>query len=188
MARIFGDIIMKKIPLTQNQFALVDDEDFDYLNQWKWCVISPSGKGPTKKYYAFRKMHGKNVYMHRLILNPDKNVVTDHIDSDGLNNQRYNLRKVTYKQNRQNARGNANALIKYKGVSLFSKNGFQMKKYRIRIHIGNGKIIQKLFYTIIEAAIAYDRLALKHFGEYAYTNFQYQDRQGLRFKLKTIHN
>jgi hypothetical protein len=50
----------------------------------------------------------------------------------------------------------------------------------------NRKRYYKSFATELEAAIAYDRLALKHFDEYAYINFQYQDRQGLRFKLKTI--
>ena len=78
---------MKYIPLTQNQFAIVDDEDYEWLNQWKW----QSQKGGWT-YYARGRVNGKMTYMHRVILGAKDSQFTDHKDHNGLNNSIINIR------------------------------------------------------------------------------------------------
>lgn len=104
---------MKEIKLTQGLTTMVDDEDFDYLNQFNWCAIKYK-----HTFYAIRnspRVNGKSksIRMHREILKTPANMITDHIDLNGLNNQRYNLRVVTKQQNAFNT--------KAKGYS-FNKN------------------------------------------------------------------
>ena len=91
---------MKKIKLTKGLHALVDDEDFDSLNKFKWCACYGSYKG--SKVYAIRVgPDGKKIRMHREVMglkNHHKRVV-DHIDADTLDNRKCNLQIVTQKQN-----------------------------------------------------------------------------------------
>ena len=98
---------MKEIPLTRGQFALVDDEDYEYLNQWKWYAFTG-----RETYYAVRQLtyydNGKRkqkmIRMHRVIMNNPIGLDVDHIDHNGLNNCRYNLRSVTERENCLNRR------------------------------------------------------------------------------------
>lgn len=91
----------KLIPLSQGKFAIVDDEDFDFLSQWKWYAH----KRPCT-FYAERTqiIGGKKVkfWMHRLIMATPDGLFVDHIDGNGLNNTRANLRNVLHKQNMVN--------------------------------------------------------------------------------------
>ena len=86
---------MKQIKLSQQgknkgkYVVLVDDEDFEYLNQWRWCAVKY-----THTYYAVR-YDKKRISMHRLILDVPQNKLTDHRDSNGLNNQIKNIRPCT---------------------------------------------------------------------------------------------
>ena len=106
---------MKTIQLTQGQFALVDDEDYDFLMQWKWQAHKDKST-----YYATRVEYGKNIKkgikMHRVIMNTPRNMETDHKDRNGLNNQKYNLRICTRGQNQTNKRNWGKS--KNKGVNL----------------------------------------------------------------------
>lgn len=97
---------MKEIPLTQGQVALVDDEDYEFLNQWKWHAQ----KG-LNTYYATRTINRKitkgewkceSMKMHRAILKPPDNMVVDHINHNGLDNRKENLRIVTHRENHWN--------------------------------------------------------------------------------------
>src|SRR6188768_2332166 len=93
---------MKEIPLTQGKSVMVDDEDFEFLNQWKWYASKSNNT-----FYAHRRVgkHGRFVYMHRLILGIDNispELFPDHMDRNGLNNQRYNLRIATRSDNNSN--------------------------------------------------------------------------------------
>jgi len=97
---------MKKIKLTQGKVALVDDEDYEYLMQWKWWAHK-MGNG----FYAERKsrkgefLKQKTIFMHRVVAERagiDISNMIDHIDRDGLNNQRENLRAATHKTNGEN--------------------------------------------------------------------------------------
>lgn len=86
---------MKKIPLGNDRFAIVDDEDYDFLTQWQWNAL-PSGN----TFYAQRKSRKKTVYMHRLILGiTDPKIKCDHINRNGLDNTQANLREATHTQN-----------------------------------------------------------------------------------------
>jgi len=157
---------MKEIQLTQGKVAQVDDEDYEFLNQWKWCAAK---SGNT--FYAIRTMinngNRRTTRMHRLILNAPIGIDVDHRDCYGLNNQRYNLRFCTMPQNQMNQRPCANASSIFKGVS-WSKKGkvwvsYIYNNYK-RFHLGS-------FKSEIEAAKKYDEAAFNFFGEFARTNF-----------------
>jgi hypothetical protein len=95
---------MKLIPLTQGQFAKVDDEDYDDLSRYKWCARFDKD---IQSFYAegyFGVVDGKYKHqsMHRRIMQTPKGMVCDHIDHDTLNNQKSNLRNVTPSQNSMN--------------------------------------------------------------------------------------
>ncbi len=151
---------MKEIKLTKGFTAQIDDEDYDFLNQWKWYVYI------DRIYcYAIRKDNktGKRIKMHRIIAHAPDNMLVDHIDHNGLNNQKSNLRICTNTQNQWNMRGRRNGL---KGVSI-EKYCFRAGiKYQGKtIHLGS-------FKTEIEAAKAYDKKAKELFGEFAFLNFR----------------
>ena len=165
---------MKRIPLTQGKFALVDDEDFDRLNKYKWFAQ----KGPYT-YYASRSYNIKGLYditkyplayrrlrimMARQImcLCADDPCVPDHKDHNGLNNQRYNLRTCTVSQNCMNKKGKAGSSSPFKGVSRTPSGGF-------RVMCG-GKYVG-FFESETVAAQTYDDYAIFKFGEFAYLNF-----------------
>lgn len=151
---------MKQIPLTKCKFALVDDEDYDYLMQWKWRF---SGK------YAVRSEHKtrKTIFMHRVVNNTPNGLQADHINNDKLDNRKENIRFATSGQNSRNKPKNR-GVSKYKGV--FKVGGGKDKCWKTAV-VSNGKRIwSKCFYTEEEAALVYNQLALKHYGEFAYLN------------------
>jgi len=159
---------MKLIPLTQGKFAMVDDSDFEWLNQWKWYALKSHNT-----WYAVRNIEtgvdGKQerLYMHRIILSIDNpKTKGDHRDHDGLNNQRENLRLCTDAQNQANRRSSANGTSKYLGVSWYSRDKVwkaQINKYGKTNHLG-------YFKNEIDAAIAYNNAAKKLHGEFANLN------------------
>ncbi len=109
------------IQLTQGKVARVSQEDFDFLSQWKWCANKARNNGG---YYAVRNSRGpgkrKQVRMHRVIADRAGLALThqiDHIDGDGLNNTRPNLRAATYAQNNQNRGKTKRNTSGIKGIS-----------------------------------------------------------------------
>lgn len=160
---------MKSIPLTQGKVTLVDDEDYEYLNQWKWHTEKSDG-GNT--YYAVRNIQlgfkkRTTTKMHRVIMNTPTDMQVDHIDMNGLNNQRSNLRNVTQSQNQRNREVQRNNQTGYKGVGR-TKN---KRRFRARIKIGRQSIVLGYFLDAKEAALAYDEAAKKYHGEFARLNF-----------------
>lgn len=134
---------MKEIKLTKGQYALVDDEDFDYLNQWKWKFDSHG--------YASRTIYPKGkVYMHQLVNQTKKGFVTDHINQNKLDNRRNNLRTVTSSQNLHNSGISAKNTSGYKGISLMKGRN----KWAVYIHINYKKINLGYFKDIKDAVIA----------------------------------
>ncbi len=160
---------MKQISLTQGKYTLVNDADFDWLNQWKWCANEKAGD-----FYAVRNSRrgeGKKrtIFMHRQILGLEyKNKQEgDHRNHNTLDNRRTNIRICTRKENAMNRGANCNSTSQFKGVCWVKK----VKKWEAKIEIN--KITKHLGYFLNEifAANIYDQAAKKYFGEFAYLNF-----------------
>jgi hypothetical protein len=159
-----GETLMKLIPLTQGLFAMVDDEDYQEVIKSKWQAWKSQ-----QTYYATRRPKGKETSrMHRLIMGDIKNITYDHIDGNGLNNQKSNLRVATCMQNNQNRGKKINSKSKYKGVS------WKQKEEKWYARAGGDKNRYSLgFYDTEEAAAkAYDKKAKELFGEFARLNFK----------------
>lgn len=161
---------MKQIPLTQGQYTLVDDTDYDWLNQWKWCVIKDrSGAFYVVRNLTIEKGKKRLIRMSRQILGltyGDKRQA-DHKDHNTLDNQRSNLRICTHQQNNMNRKSFSNTSSKYKGVT-WSK---QAKKWIAHIQVNKKVKYLRLFDSEKDAAEAYDRAAIQEFGEFAYLNY-----------------
>jgi len=157
----------REIKLSKGQVAIVDDADFEFLNQWKW---STTGHGV--KFYAHRvkTINGVSchILMHRLLmgLSIGEKVYVDHINNNGLDNRRANLRIVTKKQNAYNSLPIIGKKSEYKGV-CFDK---QRLKWRASICPNRKYIVLGIFKEEIDAAKAYNDAAIKHYGEFAYLN------------------
>jgi hypothetical protein len=158
---------MKEISLTKGQITIVDDSDFDFLNQWKWFAIFDGSN-----YYAARTdwdnyPKSKTIRMHRVLLGiTDSKDQGDHKDHNTLNNQRNNLRKCTPKQNGTNKSKRKAASSKFKGVSWHKR----INKWHSQIAAGGKKL--SLGYSDDEktAAIRYNEAALRLHGEFAHIN------------------
>jgi hypothetical protein len=153
---------MKSISLTQGQFAIVDNDDYEWLSKFKWYADRN-----RSSYYARRNKNGKYIKMCRLIMGlkyGDKRMV-DHINGNGLDNRRCNLRICTNAENQHNQRPRIGT-SEYKGVSLNRKNGYWIARIRVngvRIYLGCS-LDEK------QAAILYDKAAIKYFGRFAHLN------------------
>lgn len=158
---------MKQIRASGGEIVFVDDEDYDFLNQWKWSTV----KGKNKIYAKRNLPRGigsrKAMYMHREVLHNPIGKSIDHIDGNGLNNQKSNLRVCTISQNSMNVPMRHNNISGYKGVSWNTR----ANKYQASIKHDNRSRNLGYFTDPIDAAKAYDIAALKYFGEFAYLNF-----------------
>ena len=150
---------MKQISLTQNKFAQVDDEDFESMNQFKWYAYIN-----RNTFYARRDSKGSFYLLHREIMKAKKGELIDHVDRNGLNCQRDNLRKATHSQNNMNKIKKQNCSSKYIGVRS-SQN-----KWRADIQINKKKIFIGTFETENEAGIAYNNKAIELHREFANLN------------------
>lgn len=158
----------KEIQLTQGRVTLVDDEDYEQLNKHKWCAVHVA----DNHYYASRTEHlsdrKQTVYMHQAImgmLSKGSGIHIDHINGDGLDNRRDNLRVCTHSQNLRNS-GPRNPISGHKGVYPTGKSG----KWKAAI-TENGKYQHLgVFLTLEAAARAYNKATLKYHSEFAYQN------------------
>ncbi len=157
---------MKIIPLTQGKVALVDDEDYEWLNQYSWHY---GGDGYARATHRTPKKV-LTLYMHRMIMKAPKGKEVDHINGNRIDNQCSNLRICTRLENSRNTTvKKANATSKYRGVCLM-----KVKKYSYwlaTITIKKKGITIGTFPTEHHAAMAYDLWAKELFGEYASLNF-----------------
>jgi hypothetical protein len=151
----------KEIKLTQGKLALVDDEDFEWLNQWKWYYHDG---------YALRMSLGSNrksIRMHRIIMNTPDNMEPDHINGNTLDNRKYNLRNCTHAENLCNSKIQINNASGYKGVS-WNK---QRKKWSVKIVKNQIHIFLGLYISKEDAINVYNKKAKELFGEYAKLNY-----------------
>lgn len=158
---------MKEIKLTQGKVALVDDEDYEHLNQWKWHAR----KDGDQPYYAVRMDYAykpkKMVKMHRAVMNvSEPRLVVDHKNHDTLDNRKQNLRICTVKENTLNRVASKSSTSKFLGVSLNTK----ARKWVAQIQKKGKNTYLGCFDTQEEAALAYNKAAEVIHGEYANLN------------------
>ena len=171
---------MKKIKLTKGKYALVDDENFDYLDQFTWYAIQGANT-----FYAVRYTNNnKYISMHRDILDAKKGQIVDHINRNGLDNRKHNLRFVTKSQNNINSQSRGTT-SKYKGVCWDKEKKKWIAQIRYnKIHKFKRFDDEKL------AAHVFDYWANELHQEYGYLNFpnsilKKKDYQNIVKKLET---
>ena len=160
-----------EIPLTRGQVALVDQEDYELVSQFRWCATPTPGKNQGLiSYYVHgrRRGSGERVLLHRLVMHAPAGLEVDHIDgSKTLDCRKHNLRLATSAQNSMNQRKRGRpASSKYKGVCW-------CRRFRPwHAHIGvNGSLLNLgRFATEEEAANCYNEAAVKYFGKFALLN------------------
>jgi len=144
---------------------MVDDDLYNYLNQWKWFAHKTKG---NKRIYVGRtcRITGKpkTIKMHRIIMNTPNHMIVDHKDHNTLNNQRSNLRNCNKSENGANRMSIGSS--KYLGVS-FNKHA---KKWQAYIRKNNKPVYIGKFFDERQAALAYNIKALELHGEYANLN------------------
>ncbi len=149
---------MQEIDLPSGLVALVDDADYAFVGQWKWCIQGG---------YVGRSVNGRTVYMHRVLMNPPNGMYVDHINRNKLDNRRQNLRLCQKWQNAVNATKRYGSVKqqRYRGV-------MQVKGGRWRAHLTHNKTSLHLgvFDSAEDAALAYNEAAKLHHGEFAQLN------------------
>lgn len=161
------DSIVKKIPLTQGKFVTVDADDFDFLNQWKWYAWKDGERNCyARKHERLPDGKGIKVYMHRLIMSAPKGKDVDHINHNGLDNRKCNLRVCDRFENNGNSRKRKNTSSVYKGV-YWSKHE---QKWHASIRVNKRKVSLRYHSLEIDAALAYNKAAKELFGEFALLN------------------
>ena len=142
--------------------VLLDDEDFALVSNYTWCVTN--GRGT---FYSHTKIKDKTVYMHRLILGlTDPKIPCDHIDHNGLNNQRNNIRACTQSQNLCNRSPRKNGSSKYLGVCWDKEH----RKWKVLIHENKRSKFIGRFNLETDAAMAYNNAAKEIHGDFANLN------------------
>lgn len=155
---------MAVISLTQDRFAIVDEDDALLLDQWRWYY--------SKGGYAVRNARRetkqrRKIWMHRQIMNAPEDMEVDHINGNTLDNRRINLRLCNHVENVRNQHIARGATSRYKGVSWDSRSG----KWQAQIGFNTRVIYLGRFADEADAAAAYDRAARERFGEFAHLNF-----------------
>lgn len=149
---------MKKIELSQGFFATVEDADFEMLSRHTWCWSNG---------YAMSRINGHNESMHRVLMRPLQGEYVDHINGDGIDNRRENLRLCTKRQNHLNSQKcRTKKTSQFKGVH-FRKD---VKLWRASIKVNYKNIHLGYFKDEADAAKAYNEAAKIHFGEFARPN------------------
>jgi hypothetical protein len=156
--------------LTKGKYAIVDPEDYDRLSKYKWHAYKSRntfyaarfgrrGKGGKRKCYQ----------MHREIMAMSKEKVCDHINGNGLNNRKVNLREATRAQNGWNkGKSRVRSCSKYKGLAWDKCD----RRWEVRISVNGRRMYIGRFEDEVEAARAYDAAAIRYHGRYANVNFE----------------
>jgi len=158
---------VKQIELTQSKVALVDDCDYDYLSRWRWYVLLSGGIHYAARTALVAEGHPVTRRMHREILGFHGSIPPlDHIDGDGLNNRRANLRVCTIQQNSFNRRQYLKTRSGYKGVYWNNL----IRKWVAGITHNGKQLYLGSYGDKHTAALAYNYEAAKRFGEFAKLN------------------
>lgn len=152
---------MKYLALTKGKFALVDDDDYDSLSEYKWTFCGGYA-------YRVKKIEGKNkkIWLHRFVNKTPDGMCTDHVNGDRLDCRKQNLRTCTYAENNKNAKVRKDNAIGYRGVHWFP----QLGKWRAVIQTDGKRKSIGFFDWPSDAAKAYNIAAKKYHGEFARLN------------------
>lgn len=167
-----------KIKLTQGFYAVIDKEDLDKVSKFNWFAV----KSRRAIYAATHGENRETIKMHRVIMGlTESKLICDHIDHDGLNNRKQNLRVCTNSENVKNTTSRKNTSSKYLGVCYrpvrkrklkngdYSINEYT-KKWVSQIQCNGKKFFIGRFLEEEQAAIAYNKIAFEKFGEFANLN------------------
>ena len=157
------DSATRIIPVGKDKFAIVDSTDYEFLSSFGWTAVRNSKNTTT---YA-STTNGQR--MHRMIMGAPAGMEVDHLNMNGLDNRRANLRICTKSQNNANRRVQSNNKTGFKGVSLNRRRGYV--RFEAMIYQGGKKTHLGTHKDPISAARAYDAEARVLFGEFARTNF-----------------
>ena len=184
--------IILKSPKYGDQIAIIDEDDWPIVSKYKWWAKFTHYKGSNKVYVKAhikdpegRRVPRKDrpgctrpkrklVSLHRLLMSPPDNMQVDHINGNGLDNRRENLRVCTNAQNNANKPPQKNSKSGFKGVHQTSKNRWRAYIGSNMVREGTDKPVMRClgyYSSKQDAARAYDREAIKKYGEFAYTNF-----------------
>jgi hypothetical protein len=160
---------VKLIPLTQGKVAIVDAEDYEWLNQWKWYAYKSGYTSYARRNIRVGKKKQTSISMHRFILHLSKGDagIGDHKDRNGLHNWKDNLRIVTPNLNVVNGRRLSNNTSGFRGV-VWSK---KKRKWEAGIRSDYKLKFLGYFSDKTQAARAYDREAVRIWGNHAVLNF-----------------
>ena len=146
---------------------IVDEEDFHKVKKYNWQVVERDGKAIRVCRFERKNGFGRNVLLHRQILGVvDPKLQVDHINGNILDNRRSNLRICSIRLNTRNRCKPVNNKSGYKGVMWRVRS----QRFEAKIKVDGKQIHLGSFTSIIEAAEAYDKGAVEHFGEFARTN------------------
>ena len=140
--------------------VLIDEADADLIAAHRWSLM-PGRRTP----YAVTRIGGRTVYMHRLLLGHPR-LSVDHINGDGLDNRRANLREATASEQQRNSRAKGSRYSPYRGVTWRKA----APCWAAQIQLPNKKRVTKYCQSAIEAAKAYNAMASEYFGEFARLN------------------
>lgn len=155
----------------ETHYAYVDDEDYELVSKYTWSLWFPKTSKNSKYAVTSIRMPNKKyrqIRMHRMILGEDSSRI-DHIDGNGLNNCKSNLRLCNTGQNRMNAKKHKNCTSIYKGVCFKPKNN-KTNPWEVSIGVNKRRIHLGQYPTEEEAALVYNDAAVKYFGEFARVN------------------
>jgi hypothetical protein len=156
---------MIEIKTINGYLALIDDEDFEGLNEYEWTGVQIHRSWYARRY---EQVDGKQrpIFMHREIMKAGKGTCVDHRNKDGMDNQKENLRFGTVAQSQYGRRLNKNSSTGYKGVFWNTRKS----KYYAQIYKSGRRTSLGAYHNPIDAAKAYNQAALLYFGEYARLN------------------
>lgn len=158
----------KTIPLSRGLAAIVDDEDYEFLSGFSWHATNANRYGGWYAATNVKNVDGKfrKIKMHRLLTSATKGTEVDHINGNGLDNRKSNLRICTTAQNCKNKKNRKTR--RYKGVY---PQPYRRLPFRVQIGVNYQRIWVGSYATEEQAARAYDQAALKYHGEFAQLNF-----------------
>jgi hypothetical protein len=160
----------KLIPVGRSKNAIVDDEDYDVLSKYKWAHYKKKNSEGYAKRHIYANGKRTTMLMHRELILAKNGDIVDHVDMNGLNNTKANLRICNNGQNAHNSKIYSTNTSGYKGVT-YNRDRKGERKYIVAYISYNDSLLYLGRYKTEQlAAVAYDEKAVELFGEFARTN------------------